>query len=124
MKASSRPERIASRAEIRRKRRASTVQQLDHRTHRHHSHQRKDLRRGKHVLHGRAKLHPNVFSTVSITMTKMATRLAVFNPMFPGPCNTQLLALTEGKNTPRNFPTPTPTAAMVPVWMTRKSVHP
>ena len=33
-------------------------------------------------------------------------------------------ALTQGKKTPRNLPKATPTAAMVPVWMTRNSVQP
>jgi len=39
-------------------------------------------------------------------------------------CQSQWLALTEGKKTPRNLPKATPTAAIVPVWMTRKSVQP
>ena len=30
----------------------------------------------------------------------------------------------DGNMTPRNLPKATPTAAMVPVWMTRKSVQP
>ena len=30
----------------------------------------------------------------------------------------------EGKKTPRNLPNATPTAAMVPVWITRNSVQP
>ena len=39
-------------------------------------------------------------------------------------CQIQLVDEIEGKNTPRNLPKATPTAAMVPVWMTRKSVQP
>ena len=31
---------------------------------------------------------------------------------------------THGTKTPRNFPNATATAAMVPVWITRKSVQP
>ena len=39
-------------------------------------------------------------------------------------CSSQWLEETEGKKTPRNLPNATPTAAMVPVWMTRNKVHP
>src|SRR3984957_13627293 len=81
---------------------------------------------------------PIVFSSVSSVITTIAARFAVFNPisMLPntiGPtchggtcpmCQIQFDALTLGKNTPRNFPNATPTAAIVPVWITRKSVHP
>ena len=68
---------------------------------------------------------PSVFSTVSSVITTIAARFAVFSPMFPAPtCQIQFPALTRGKNTPRNFPNATPTAAIVPVWITRNSVHP
>jgi len=81
---------------------------------------------------------PNVFSNVSSVIITIAARFAVFSPMsiLPstiGPigiagtcpmCHSQLLALTDGKKTPRNFPKATPTAAIVPVWMTMNSVHP
>src|SRR5277367_5922206 len=81
---------------------------------------------------------PSVFSNVSSVITTIADRLAVFNPIsiLPstiGPicqagtcpiCQIQFCALTLGKNTPRNFPNATPTAAMVPVWITINSVHP
>ena len=83
-------------------------------------------------------LTPKVLSRVSRVMMTIAARFAVFRPMsiLPrtmGPrgiagtcamCQSQWLALTEGKKTPRNLPKATPTAAMVPVWMTRKRVQP
>src|SRR5579863_7568921 len=39
-------------------------------------------------------------------------------------CHNQCVLETVGKKTPRNFPNATQTAAIVPVWITRKSVHP
>ena len=39
-------------------------------------------------------------------------------------CQSQCVVETDGKNTPRNLPNATATAAMVPVWMTMNSVHP
>ena len=39
-------------------------------------------------------------------------------------CQSQWVVEMEGKNTPRNLPKATHTAAMVPVWITRNSVHP
>ena len=68
----------------------------------------------------------------------MATRLAVFTPMSMLPktmgptgmagtwaiCHSQCVVEIVGKKTPRNLPKATHTAAMVPVWITMKSVQP
>ena len=79
-----------------------------------------------------------LFSAVKSVRTTMAARFAVFSPMSMLPstmgprwtagtwpaCQSQCFCETAGKKTPRNFPKATPTAAMVPDWMTRNSVQP
>jgi hypothetical protein len=81
---------------------------------------------------------PLMFTAATIITTTMPARLAVLTPisMFPssiGPtgiagtcaiCQSQCVLETVGKKTPRNLPKATQTAAIVPVWMTRNSVHP
>ncbi len=81
---------------------------------------------------------PKMFTMARKKTTAMPVRLAVLTPisMFPstmGPtlsagtcamCRSQWVVETVGKNTPRNFPKATQTAAMVPVWITRNSVQP
>ncbi len=81
---------------------------------------------------------PRVLVKVSSVITAMAARFVAFTPisMLPstiGPtrsagtcamCHSQSSAFTAGKKTPRNLPNATPTAAIVPVWITRNSVHP
>ena len=70
-------------------------------------------------------LTPRVLVKVSSVMITMAARFAVFSPKLPDPmCTIQIVWLTPGKNTPRNLQNATPTAAIVPVWMTRNSVQP
>jgi hypothetical protein len=81
---------------------------------------------------------PKIFSTDRKITMRTAIRFCVFKPtsMLPstiGPmgmggtcamCQIQWVDDIAGKNTPRNLPKATPTAAMVPVWMTRYSVQP
>ena len=81
---------------------------------------------------------PKTFSTERKITTSTAIRFCVFSPtsMLPstiGPtgiggtchrCTIQFVADIDGKNTPRNLPNATPTAAIVPVWITRYSVQP
>ena len=79
-----------------------------------------------------------MFTAASKRTMTIPTRFAVLMPisMLPstmGPrgmagtcamCQSQCVLETVGKNTPRNLPKATQTAAMVPVSMTRKSVQP
>jgi hypothetical protein len=79
-----------------------------------------------------------MFTIESSTMLTIATRFCVFSPtsMLPntiGPTGmgatfqwklNQLFEEIEGKNTPMNLPNATPTAAIVPHWITRKYVQP
>ena len=81
---------------------------------------------------------PKMLITESRMTTTIATRFCVFRPtsILPstmGPtlrggtfqkCRIQLVEEIAGKKTPRNLPKATPTAAIVPVWMTRNKVQP
>ena len=83
-------------------------------------------------------LTPKMLSTERKITIRTAIRFWVFRPtsMLPstiGPmgmggtcamCQIQFVDEMEGKNTPMNLPKATPTAAMVPVWMTRNRVQP
>ncbi len=81
---------------------------------------------------------PNMFTKARKKTITIPVRLAVLTPisMLPstiGPtvtggtwaiCHSQCVVEMVGKKTPRNLPKATQTAAMVPVWMTRKRVQP
>ena len=83
-------------------------------------------------------LIPKMLITDSSTTTMIATRFWVLSPtsIFPrtmGPigmrgtfqkCRIQFEEEMEGTKMPRNLPKATPTAAIVPVWITRNSVQP
>ena len=74
---------------------------------------------------------PRRFTQVRAQMEMSATTRChdspnsnVVPPRVMSTASSQRSAVTAGKSTPRNLPNATATAAMVPVWMTMKSVHP
>ena len=81
---------------------------------------------------------PKMFTNARKNITTIPARLAVLTPMSMLPstigptgiggtcaiCHSQCVVDTVGKNTPRNLPNATQTAAIVPVWITRNSVQP
>jgi hypothetical protein len=80
-----------------------------------------------------AALMPRVLSQVRTAITRIATRrcevIETSRPPPSGPPKSTIGTSrwdgeTQGQRTPRNFAKATATAAMVPVWITRNSVHP
>ena len=105
----------------------------------HQSRQRRYLGNGKQVLHGRAQLESKGIqhrekdhnhNAAKVLRVQANIHVAQHHGANGNRRNVsnvhkiQLSAATDGKKYPRNLPNATPTAATVPVWMTRNKVHP
>ena len=79
-----------------------------------------DVDHGKHNDHNDSNQVLRIQADVHIASTMGPTLMGgTFQK-----CRIQAAEEIEGKKTPRNLPKATPTAAIVPVWMTRNKVQP